>query len=65
MIAQFDDAPGVGRDIRVVRAGYKLDGAMPAVDAPPPTLGQHTDALLREAGYDDNEIRALHEEQAL
>lgn len=65
MIAQFADAPGVGCDIRVVRAGYKLDGAMPAVDAPPPTLGQHTDALLRELGYDDNQIRALREEQAL
>ncbi|WP_019938669.1 CaiB/BaiF CoA-transferase family protein [Bordetella sp. FB-8] len=65
MIAQFDDVPGVGRDIRVVRAGYKLDGATPAVDMPPPTLGQHTDVLLRELGYDDNDIRALREEQAL
>ena len=32
---------------------------------PVPALGEHTDAVLRELGYDDERIRALHEEQAV
>jgi crotonobetainyl-CoA:carnitine CoA-transferase CaiB-like acyl-CoA transferase len=32
---------------------------------PVPVLGEHTDAVLRELGYDDERIRALHEEQAV
>src|SRR5215831_10277319 len=46
MIATFPQAPGVGRDVRVVRTGFKLDGKAPAVEFPPPTLGQHSSAIL-------------------
>jgi CoA:oxalate CoA-transferase len=65
MVAQFDDAPGVGRDIRVVRTGFKLDGEAPSVDTPPPRLGEHTQALLQELGYSAAEIEALGEEKAI
>ena len=30
-----------------------------------PALGEHTDAILRELGYDDQAIRALRSEQAI
>lgn len=65
MIASFQDVPGVGRDIRMVRTGIKLDGQPPAVDTPPPTLGQHTLELLAELGYSDAEIKALQDDAAV
>ena len=65
MIAMYPDAPGVGRDVRVVRTGIKLNHAPPSVDAPPPLLGQHTDALLGELGYKATDIESLRKEGAI
>ncbi len=65
MIGTFKDVPGVGRDIRVVRTGFKVDGAPPKVDRPPPRLGEHTRALLAELGYSAEDIDRLAEEKAI
>jgi formyl-CoA transferase len=65
MLATFKDAPGVGRDIRVVRTGFKLNGEPPSVDTPPPLLGEHSDELLAELGYSAEEMDALKAEKAV
>jgi crotonobetainyl-CoA:carnitine CoA-transferase CaiB-like acyl-CoA transferase len=65
MIGRFENAPGVGRDIRVVRTGFKLNGEAPSVATPPPLLGQHSDEILAELGCSPAEIQALREETAV
>ncbi len=65
MIGTFKDAPGVGRDVRVVRTGFKLNGEAPTVSTPPPQLGEHTAAILAELGYSESEIKTLVEEKVV
>jgi crotonobetainyl-CoA:carnitine CoA-transferase CaiB-like acyl-CoA transferase len=65
MVGGFKDVPGVGRDIRVVRTGFKLNGEAPTVDTPPPRLGEHTAAIMAELGYSDAEIQTLVEEKVV
>jgi formyl-CoA transferase len=65
MLASFEDVPGVGRDIRVVRTGFKLNGCTPAVDAPPPQLGEHTESILAEIGFSAEEISRFKQQEVV
>ena len=44
---------------RVIGAPIKLSKDPASVRTPPPVLGQHTDAILKEIGYDTERIAAL------
>ncbi|MDR3532053.1 MAG: CoA transferase [Rhodopila sp.] len=53
--------PALDRDVQVVGAGFRLGGEAMPITAPPPALGEHTRAVLAEAGFDAAEIAALAE----
>jgi len=65
MLATYENVPGVGRDVRIVRTGFKVDGQAPSVASPPPRLGEHTDALLAELGYSADEIANMRKEKVV
>jgi len=62
LIKRFGRVDAAGRDVAVPRVGFQLASGQPDVGAPPPRLGQHTDAVLEAAGYTKDEIAALRAE---
>jgi len=53
------DVPGLGAQ-RVLAGPFRFDGQRVTTTTPPPTLGEHTGAVLRDVlGYDDARLAAL------
>lgn len=65
LLRQFDDVAGLERPIRLTRAGFKMAGGNPDVDSPPPMLSEHTDGILADLGYTQDEIAQLHDNQVV
>ncbi|MDJ0637640.1 MAG: CaiB/BaiF CoA-transferase family protein [Paracoccaceae bacterium] len=42
--------PGVAREVRIVRPGFRMDGERPKTHLPPPELGAQTETILDELG---------------
>jgi len=59
MVAEIDH-PTLGR-MKTLGSPIKLSATPPDVQRRAPLLGEHTDDVLREAGYGETEIRWLHE----
>ena len=51
--------------MRLVGAGFRLAHGSPGLDREPPTLGEHTDEILKEAGYGAEEIARLRREAVI
>jgi len=51
--------PGLDGDITLVNAAFKADADGAAINRPPPSVGQHTDEVLQELGYDQTAIAEL------
>ena len=65
LVSKFENVPGVGRDVEVAGAGFKIDGRAPRTEFPAPQLGEHTRDILSELGYTPEEIDALKQEKAI
>jgi crotonobetainyl-CoA:carnitine CoA-transferase CaiB-like acyl-CoA transferase len=54
--------PNDGRAVRVVGVPMRFSATPGTIRSGPPAVGQHTDEILRELGFDDDELRAMHDE---
>jgi crotonobetainyl-CoA:carnitine CoA-transferase CaiB-like acyl-CoA transferase len=51
--------------MRLVGAGFRLAHGSPGIDREPPTLGEHSDEILAQAGYAPAEIERLRREAVI
>lgn len=61
-VVQRVRVPALDREVEVVGAGFQLGGASVPIDGPPPTLGEHTEAVLRDIGCSPSDLEALRAE---
>jgi crotonobetainyl-CoA:carnitine CoA-transferase CaiB-like acyl-CoA transferase len=65
LVEKFDNYEVLGQPLSLITAGYKLNEGERRLRMPPPTLGQHTDAILAGVGYSTSEITRLREAAAI
>lgn len=54
-----------GTTVQVLGSGVHVDGTTLAPSMPPPTLGEHTESVLEELGYSNEEINDLRAKSAI
>jgi crotonobetainyl-CoA:carnitine CoA-transferase CaiB-like acyl-CoA transferase len=57
--------PGLEAGLPLFKAPLMVDGTLAALRSRPPLAGEHTDYVLKRAGYTDAEVRALREAHAI
>jgi crotonobetainyl-CoA:carnitine CoA-transferase CaiB-like acyl-CoA transferase len=59
----IDGIPSEAGDLRMLRAPFEIDGERPFHPLGAPALGQHTDEVLLEEGYTQEEIDGFREQR--
>ena len=62
MVVELDTPVG---PMKFFGVPYKLDKTPASVRTPPPLHGQHTDEVLDEAGFTEDEVAELRRAQAI
>jgi crotonobetainyl-CoA:carnitine CoA-transferase CaiB-like acyl-CoA transferase len=57
--------PGLRGSLPLFKAPVMVDGALAALRSRPPLAGEHTDYILRRAGYSGQDIEALREAKVI
>lgn len=65
LIRKVADVPGLSKPVSVVQGGYRYSNADVPEDLRPPTLGQHTEGVLRELGFAAEEIAGFRSRGAI
>ena len=63
-VFEVDSDPELG-SLRMIRSPFRLEKNPPSVTRLPPRLGEHTDEVLGEAGFEPAELLALRESGAI
>jgi crotonobetainyl-CoA:carnitine CoA-transferase CaiB-like acyl-CoA transferase len=64
MVVELDQ-PGVPQPVKQLGIPVKLSRTPGAIDKPGPALGEHTDEVLHELGYGDDEVEQLKQAGAV
>jgi crotonobetainyl-CoA:carnitine CoA-transferase CaiB-like acyl-CoA transferase len=65
LLHRHDNIPGVDKPVTVPVAAFKFKHDGPSLERPPARMGEHTEAVLKSAGYSADEIAALRKEGAI
>jgi len=65
LIAEFENVSNVDGTMRTARTGINIDGEPLVVREPPATLGQQTEAVLKELGFDAEELQDLRKRDVI
>jgi crotonobetainyl-CoA:carnitine CoA-transferase CaiB-like acyl-CoA transferase len=72
----YRNTPGIGARVpeprlgtkavqEILGLGFRWNGAPSTIDEPAPTLGEHSDAVLQELGYNDGDIAQLRQDKVI
>jgi crotonobetainyl-CoA:carnitine CoA-transferase CaiB-like acyl-CoA transferase len=59
LLHKHASVPGVGKPVTVPVAAFKFAHDGPSLERPPARMGEHTEEVLKSAGYSADEIAAL------
>ena len=64
-LLRYVDHPGAAKPVPLADTAVRLSATPGGIRHPAAALGEHTDEVLREIGYDDNEIASLRMDEVV